>query len=52
MLVRSQGLGWLAVFPRPARVATTDIQSFNLLICLILHSSKDIPIALKQLQKT
>jgi hypothetical protein len=41
MLGRSQGLGWLAVFafgelalwaavPRPARVATTDIQNFNL----------------------
>jgi hypothetical protein len=40
MLVRSQGLGWLAVFafgelalwaavPRPARVATTIIYSYN-----------------------
>jgi hypothetical protein len=32
MLVRSQGLGWLAVFPRPARVAPTYIQNFDLFI--------------------
>jgi hypothetical protein len=43
MLVRSQGLGWLAVFafgelalwaavPRPTRVATTIIQSFDSII--------------------
>jgi hypothetical protein len=40
MLGRSQGRSWPAVFPWPARVATTKRHYYNLLICHISYYYK------------